>query len=206
MSDRKNVKDEGKEFPQHPEGPVAAVCVDVVDLGLRPESYDGGPPEAKDKTAFIFRTAEVRDDGKPWEVGIEMTTSLGKKSNMRRVLESWRGKPYTDEETKKQGIPLDKLTGVPALLTIAHQTSAKGNTYAKIMAVGPLPKMMAALVPSTKDYERHEFWIKKAAQYKAEYEAHAAKQPGGPVPPRPGDENFGDFPEALDEGGEDLPF
>lgn len=201
MADRKNVKDEAKEFPQHPEGPVAAVCVDVVDLGLRPESFQGQPAVAKDKTALVFRTAETREDGKPWELSIELTTSLGKKSNMRRLLEAWRGKPYTDEETKKQGIPLDKLAGVPALLTVSHQVSAKGNTYAKIMAVGPLPKAMAALTPSTSGYERQEFWAKKQAQYRAEFEAHAAKQPSGKA-----DADFDDFPEALDEDDGSIPF
>jgi hypothetical protein len=202
MADKKTVKDEAP--PPHDEGQFAAICVDVIDLGLNVETYQQNPPEIKDKTVLLFRTESVRD-GKPQHIHQEFSTSMGKKSNMRKFLESWRGKPYTDEEVKKQGIPLDRLEGVLCLMTVAHKVSGKGNTYAFIQSIAPLPPKMRDGAPTAEGYERAEFWAKRKAEYAASVEAHGAKTGHG-AKAAGGSAGFADYPESMDEQDDDLPF
>lgn len=201
MSDKKTVRDEAP--PPHDEGQFAAICVDVIDLGLNVEKFGEQPAELKDKTVLVFRT-EAGENGHPREIAQEFTTSMGKKSNMRKFLESWRGKPYTDEEARKNGIPLDKLDGVGALLTIAHKTSQKGNAYAVIQAIVPLHKKMQDAMPSAAGYKRADFWAKKKDEYA---KAAAAFQPKATGANSGGAAQFADYPEAVEnEGDDDLPF
>lgn len=203
MADKKTVKHEAA--PPHDAGQFVSVCCDVIDLGLNVEQFQGQPPEVKDKTALVFLTVS-EDGGEVRQISQEFTTSMGKKSNMRKVLESWRGKPYTDDEAKK-GVPLDKLEGATALITVAHKTSGAGNEYAIIQTIGPLPKAMKELVPGLKDYKRAEFWEKRKVEYRLAVEkhngtnGHGAKSQGGST-------DFSDYPEAIEGGDDDdaLPF
>lgn len=202
MSDKKTVKDEAPTYDPHPKGQFAARCGDVIDLGFKVESFQQQAPELKDKTALVFRTdAEAREDGKPMHISQEFTTSMGKKANLRKFLEAWRGEPYTDDEAKK-GIPLDKLEGVPALITVAHKTSGRGNTYAVIAGIAPLPRKMLADAPTLEGFERAEFWAKRKAEYAAGAQAHADKFPTGPKAA----EDVPDPEYAEDDLDETMPF
>lgn len=199
MADKKTVRDEAP--PPHDEGTFAAVCVDVVDLGMHPEKFQDQPTALKDKTALVFQTENAEGSDEPRYISIELTTSMGKKSNMRKFLEAWRGKAYTEEEARKQGIPLDKLEGQAGLLSVTHKTSGKGNLYALIQSIMPLPKQMRDGLPDTTKYERAEFWAKKKAEYaKATQEYSQGKITKAPAPH--GDETPDDAPDEDD----DLPF
>ena len=197
MADKKTLKDEAP--PIHEAGQFAALCVDVIDLGYNVEQYQNQPPELKDKLALVFRTEGLDEKGKPRYTTQEFTASIGKKSNLRKFLEAWRGKAYTDDEARKQGIPLDKMEGVPALITVAHKVSGKGNEYAHILSIAPLPKQMRESAPTSEGYERPEFWTKK----KAEYAEAVAKFNAGHAKP-----DVGEYPETLDDEDSDssLPF
>lgn len=202
MADRKTVKDEAP--PIHDAGQFVAVCCDVIDLGLNVEQFQGQPPEIKDKTALVFLT--VSEDGtEVRQISQEFTTSMGKKSNMRKFLEGWRGKPYSEEEAKK-GVPLDKLEGVPALINVAHRTSLKGNEYAFIQTIGPLPKAMKDTVPGIASYQRPEFWEKRKAEYRANVEKHNGTNGHG-AKAQGGAQDFADYPVGVvDDDDSSLPF
>jgi len=195
MSDHKTAKDDGPTYEPHPKGQFAARCCDVIDLGFKVESFQQQDAELKDKTALVFRTdAPLREDGKLWQIGQEFTHSMGKKSNMRKFLQDWRGEPYTEEEAKA-GVPLDKLEGVPALVTIAHKVSGAGNTYAIIAGIAPLPKKMLADAPGLEGYTRAEFWqtrkdeyAKAAHAFRARLPTQPASDPGEPAPDEPDDD------------------
>lgn len=204
MADKILLKDEAP--PIHEAGQVAAICCDVIDLGKNVEQFEGNPPEVKDKLALVFRTEDT-EDGKPRYIAQEFTTTMGRKGNLRKFLESWRGKAYTEEEARKQGIPLDKLEGAPALVTIAHKTSRKGNEYAYILSIAPLPKQMRDAAPKMNGYERPEFWTKKKAEYaEAAQKFYAAHGNGGKSAGGSSDGEFADYPEAIDNSDDDLPF
>jgi hypothetical protein len=156
------------------DGQVQAVCVDVVSLGAKVDQYQNNPPEVVQKAAIVFQIAEDNPDtGKVFELSVEYTISFGKKANLRKFLESWRGRPYTPEEAAK-GIPLHKLTGFNAILTVTHVVSGAGNTYAKVTNATPLMKGMPSI--AAKDYTRAEFWEKRKAEYAEGVAKHRAAQ------------------------------
>lgn len=202
--DRKLVKDEAPPRELHPveDSPYPARCVDCIDLGLNPESFEGSDPVLKDKVALIFRTTALDKKNRPFEIGIEFNCTFGKKANLRKFAEAWRGKPYTEDEARKQGIPLEKFVGVPALLTIIHATSGKGNEYAKIGGISKLPAAMASLAPDEEGYERAKWWEDKKAEYARAAALHNDKHPAG------GTSKITDLPEIDmdDPDGDALPF
>lgn len=206
--DAVTAKSNDKPFPIHPEGQFAARCVDVIDLGESVVSYPGTQPYLAQKVALGFWTGEVDPnpevEQKVVNVVMEFTLSMGKKSNMRAFLESWRGRSYTDDQAK-DGVPVDKLYGASALISVEHKESGSGKTYARIKSIAPLPKAMETAVPKVEaiDYERDEWWGKKREQYAKEAADFRSKS--RPKASASKGADFSDFPEAV-AGDDDLPF
>jgi hypothetical protein len=78
----------------------------------------------------------------PCAISKEMTFSLNEKSNLRAMLNAWRGKALTEEEAK--AFDLAKLIGAPCMINLIHQPS-KANpekVYERIAAVLPMMKGM----------------------------------------------------------------
>jgi len=138
----------GTDYKPAPAGTHSAVCVDVVDLGILAVTYAGETKE-QHKIEIVWQIAEDRDDGKPYTIKRRYTCSLHEKASLRRDLESWRGKPFTDEEC--QGFDIEVLIGVPCMLGVVHNTTAKG-TFANPSAIMQLPKGMPKIAP--RDYVR----------------------------------------------------
>ena len=194
MPDEVTARDHGQGFTPHDEGQFAAVCVDTINLGQRVEQFAGRPARIVDKCALVFVTDS---EGETKDISIEFTVSMGEKANLRKFLETWRGKSYTPEQAK-QGVPVHKLVGQPCLLSVEHKASAKGRTYGKIASVAPLPKKMDP--PAVNGYTRAEFWLEKIAAYKAEAASWVAQQKAAAMS---GDEPPLDESQAEDD---DLPF
>jgi hypothetical protein len=76
----------------------------------------------------------------PMRIGKTYTVSLHENANLRADLESWRGRPFTEQEL--EGFDITKLGGVPCLINVAHKQGGNGKTYANVVAVTPLPKSM----------------------------------------------------------------
>ena len=85
----------------------------------------------------IFKEGE---EPKILTIGKEFTLSLHEKSNLRKFLESWRGRGFTEEEAKK--FDVTKLLGVPCMLSVIHKTSKQGKLYAEISSISTLPKSL----------------------------------------------------------------
>jgi hypothetical protein len=157
MADRVTATDSGgSKFLPHPAGSFGMRCVDVVDLGAAVQSYAGETPYLTHKCALVFASGERHENGDLVLVTQEYTVSMNERAKLRQHLEAWRGKAYTDEQAK-QGVPVDKLEGQPALVVVSHRQSKKGRTYATIDALGPLPKGMVVEDLSA-DYARPEFF------------------------------------------------
>jgi hypothetical protein len=189
----------GGQYDPHPEGTFGAVCVDVIDLGDRVEQFADNPARVVHKVALVFATGEQRSDGGLATVQSEMTCSMHEKARLRGFLESWRGRTYTPEQVEL-GVPIGKLAGNPALITVEHKTSKAGRTYATIRAVSPVPKQMEA--PEVNGYERAEYWTERKAEYAREVakfhaEAHGDNEDD---PPPPADDDYTGEPE------DELPF
>ena len=76
----------------------------------------------------------------PCVIDKEYTLSLADKANLRKDLQSWRGKAFTDEEA--EAFDITKLLGVPCMLNIIHVQGKKDptKTYQAIGSVSPMPK------------------------------------------------------------------
>jgi hypothetical protein len=183
----------------HPAETVLMRCVDVVSLGVRPETYLGQDKGTKPKCALVFQSSEKRTDGSHFELSREFTVSTGGKAALRAFLESWRGAKYEEEYPD---VPLHKMAGVWAMVSVIHKKSADGTkTYANIAAITPVPKVLKASLPELPAYTRADFWAERIAKYAAEAAAYRASHAAPPeeLPPAP--------PEALvGEDDESWPF
>lgn len=133
------------DFKLPPAGTHAARCIQVIDLGTHHDEYIG-KPKTQHKVRVNFELPDekaVFDEKKgeePFFVGVDYTLNLGEKSNLRRDLESWRGRPFSEDEL--EGFDISKLIGVPAMVSLIHRKSAAGKDYSKITGIAKMPKGM----------------------------------------------------------------
>lgn len=141
----------GKDFDPVPEGSHLAVCDMVVDLGVQETHF--GP---KHKVYLRWQIPALRStyekDGeqidKPMTVGAQFTLSLSDKSNLRPVLQAWRGRAFTPEELKK--FDITQVLGAPCMVTVTHKPKDGGGVYTNVGAVAKLP---AGINPPTLEGE-----------------------------------------------------
>lgn len=119
-------------FLPAPAGLHRAVCVDVVDLGMVETTFG-----TKRMVRLVWQIEESMPDGRMFSVGQRYAASLHEKANLRKVLESWRGKAFTAEELK--GFDLEKLIGINCQLNVV-QTVRDGKTFANVQTVVPPAK------------------------------------------------------------------
>lgn len=158
MADTIVAKNEGGTFQIAPEGQYAAVCCDVIDLGIVETTWKGNIKKVH-KCAIVFQLNELNDKGQPFEVAERFTVSMYDNARLRKFLGDWRGKAYTDDEAEA-GAPLHKLEGINALVQIEHN-QANGKTYANVGSIMKAPK--GAPVLKIENYARAAFWKKAEA-------------------------------------------
>lgn len=132
--------EDGGDIKPIPTGMHPAICIKIYDLGTQ---YSDLFDTSAKKVLLMWEIPEQRiviesDDGKKQDLprGISKiyTQSLHEKSNLRKDLESWRSKPFTDEEL--EGFDLEKVLGKGCTLQIIHKT--KGDrVFANILNVLP---------------------------------------------------------------------
>jgi hypothetical protein len=138
-----------KGFDPVPAGVHQGVCYAIYDLGTQyQKNFDNHAHQCLIIWEIPSERIEIPKDGKilslPRVVSKTFTISLGKKSNLRKYLESWRGRIFTDEEL--QGFDISKLIGKNGMVQVIH-TSKDGNTYANVSAILPLYKGMQKIEP-----------------------------------------------------------
>lgn len=136
----------GGTFTLAPDGQHVAVCVDVVDLGIVKTTWQGQEKQVH-KCRIVFEIGETNPENgnKRFTVSQMFTASLSEKANLRKFLESWRGRAFTKEELA--GFDTEQLIGAPAVVQVVH--AEKGDkTYANINSVMKLMKGLPKLSPS----------------------------------------------------------
>jgi hypothetical protein len=130
-----------------PAGTYVARCYSVVHLGHIVQKYMG-EEKVVDLVRFTWELpTELRcfnqDKGmQPCAISKEMTFSLHEQSNLRAMLNTWRGKALTEDEAKE--FDLARLIGKECMINLIHQPS-KANpekVYERIAAVLPMMKGM----------------------------------------------------------------
>lgn len=129
-----------------PSGNHVARCVRVIDLGLQTSTGQFGTKiQHKIMLTWELPTElhvfKEENGPEPFMVSSEYTLGLNEKANLRKDLESWRGRPFTADEL--DGFNVDKLLGVPCLLNVVHKVAANKNVYANVKGITPLPKGFA---------------------------------------------------------------
>lgn len=135
----------GGNYDPVPEGTHIAVCDMFVDLGLQDSRFG-----AKHKVYFRWQipnlNVEYEKDGEkvtaPMTIGATYTLSLAEKSNLRPMLQAWRGRAFTPDELKK--FDVTAVVGKPCLLTVTHEPKEGGGVYANVASVAKLANGMTA--------------------------------------------------------------
>jgi hypothetical protein len=131
------------DFKRAPAGSHIAVCNLVADCGLQPGSQAFPSPKRKIYLRFEIpgERVEYEKDGKqvegPLTIGSFYTASMNEKATLRKHLEGWRGKGFTDAEAA--AFDVSKLLGQACMLSVI-ETESGGKTYSNIQNIGKLPK------------------------------------------------------------------
>jgi hypothetical protein len=138
-------KPEQTEFVKVEPGTYMARCFSMIEIGHIDTEYNG----EKKKQHKVMLTWELPDElavfneekgPEPFAVSKTYTLSMHEKSTLRKDLESWRGKGFTELEAAK--FDITKLMGVPCLLTVTHQPGKQDPTkvYVTVTAISRLMK------------------------------------------------------------------
>lgn len=165
----------GGDFKRAPAGSHVAVCNLVADCGLQPGSQAFPSPKRKLYVRFEIpdERVEYEKDGKqvegPLTIGSFYTASMNEKATLRKHLEGWRGKAFTDAEAA--AFDVSKLLGQACMISVI-ETENGGKTYSNISGIGKLPKSVPApsaenpLLYFDSDSPPHEYealpkWLKE---------------------------------------------
>ena len=138
-----NVSNKTKSDPV-PAGTHHAVCYGVIAVGTQPS--EKFTPRQKIVVCFEIPSERItiKDQDLPRGISKRYTLSLNEKSSLRKDLQSWRGKPFTQEELN--GFDVSKVIGSNCLISVLHSDRA-GAVYADISGISALPRQMASVRP-----------------------------------------------------------
>jgi hypothetical protein len=140
------------KFEQPEPGVYVARCYRLIDLGTQKNEYKG---EVNFQRQIIigWEIGEKMSDGQPFVVGGFYTLSLSEKANLRKMLQSWRGRDFTEAELK--GFDLRTILDKPCTLNLTKTDKDK----IKVASVSPLMKGVTPLqaVNATQYFSFDEF-------------------------------------------------
>jgi len=132
-----------------PAGTHAARCYQVIDLGTHTtDGQYGTKTHRKIRISWELpdelHTFIAEKGPEPFAMSKTYNFLMGDKATLRKDLESWRGRAFTEDDLDT--FTIDKLIGSTCLLNVVHEVKAAG-TYANVLGISPLPKAMKATMP-----------------------------------------------------------
>lgn len=128
----------GGDFEQAPIGTHIARCVKIIDIGTQKGEYQGKVNIRRQCIVGWELPNELMTEGdykgKPFVVSRFYTASLGEKANLRKDLENWRGRAFTEQEL--MGFESKNILDKPCMLGIIHNDKGK----ARVSGVMAVPK------------------------------------------------------------------
>jgi hypothetical protein len=201
----------GNSTPKVAAGLHPAVLVSLFDVGTH---IDPTYKKAKRKAVFEFELPlephySIEEGGKqiPRTLSKNFNLSLHEKGSLRPLLESWRGKKFTDEEAST--FDISNTLGRPCTVQVMHESKKSGGgMYANISTVLPAGKNppKATIAPfkfSVDDLDDASElegvglpeWIKQKVMESEEYKLLLARGGGqsqqGPSDDEPGSDDGG---------------
>lgn len=132
----------GGNYVLMPAGNHIARCFSMIQIGTIIEQTGIYAGKEAHKVNLTWETPDEQHDfGKglqPFSISKEFTLSMHEKATLRKILESWRGKSFTEEEAKS--FDVTKLLGKSCMLSVIHKTTGSGKVRAEISSVATLPK------------------------------------------------------------------
>ena len=132
-------------------GTYMGVCVGVIDLGEQYVQYEKQiQGKYVEQAIFIFEIpserVQVNGEDKPrWLSSKKMALSLDERSNMYKMLVSWRGKPFSETELNpKGGFHIGQMLGLPAMLSVSVGEGKDGRLHNAIESLTGFPKGIEA--------------------------------------------------------------
>lgn len=118
-------------------GLANAVCCRIIDLG----TVSGFQGKMQHKIMIVWELEErivasgSQYDGQRFVRTRDYTLSLSERANLRRDLQSWRGRQFTETELEA-GFDLEVLLGKPCTINLIAETK-EGKTYVNIAGIMP---------------------------------------------------------------------
>jgi hypothetical protein len=160
-----NATNNGTQRELIPAGNYVARCYQMLHIGTIEELILGEKKILnKVRIGWELPTeTKVFDEAKGEQLYViskEFTLSLNEKANLRKLLASWRGKDFSEDDARS--FDITKLLGVPCMLNIIHKPSKDGTkTYQEVGSVSPMPKGMKCPEQVNKtsvlDYDNFDF-------------------------------------------------
>ena len=193
--------DKGGGFDPVPEGLHYAICTAVYDLGTQfNEKFGKSARKVLVQWELPEERIDIEKDGEklnlPRAISKQYTLSLHEKAQLRKDLESWRGKAFTEKEL--EGFDVMVLAGISCMVQIIHKKK-DAKTYANIATVTPVPRGLPKKSPENpvrtfSMEDDAEFpqgmpeWIQEIIKGSEEFEMKDYYPPDEPPPP--GDEDI----------------
>ena len=177
------------DYPIAPAGNHVARCYSMIHIGTIEKDYGKGAEKANlvqivwelPNELYVF---DEEKGEQPFVISKDYTLSMHEKANLRKDLESWRGKGFTNAEVEAFDITV--LLGIPCMLNIIHkEAKTSGNQYALVSGITPMPKGLEVPPQINENFEFnygdsfHNFdflhdWIKDQVRDSAEYREKVA--------------------------------
>jgi len=165
----------GADFEKVPPGTHVAICNMIVDVGLQPGNAqfagvvdkDGKPDSRGQPSPKIYFRFEVpgqrmsyTKDGVehegPMTIYANYRASLNKKANLRKAIESFRGRKFANDG-EAEAYDVFALLGQACMILVTHSEDGKYANIDNIMALPsgvPRPKAENPLLKYTKEEDQ----------------------------------------------------
>lgn len=131
-------------------GVYTAVCISLIDLGNQyNKMYDKKQRKMRIIWGIQNETVNVNGEELPRTISKEYSFSLHEKSALRKDLQSWRGKPFTQEELN--GFDVTNLLNKACQLQIIKEEK-NDKCYNNIAGIMALPQGMEIKVEKIGQY------------------------------------------------------
>jgi hypothetical protein len=186
------LEDTGSNFKPVPAGMHLARCFRIIDMGTQESTFDG-VTDYKRKLKFVWEVHGEDEDGKPLKtdknepfmITKDYTNTWGEKGTLRKDLQSWRGREFTNEEQRRFDIKnvLDKW----CMINVTHKAGkSAGKVYANVTAITPVPSQIKTIglpaafnkaeiftlsEPDMKIFDTFSDWLKKQIMSSPEWKS-----------------------------------
>lgn len=150
----------GVNIPKLEGGVYTAISSAIIDLGLQTsEKFDKTQRKFMMVWTIIGEEVDINGQKQPRTISKEYSFSLNEKSTLRKDLQAWRGKPFTEEELRGFNL-LNILNKACQLQIILEEKNGKQyNNIASIMALPKGTQVEPLKETFHVDLENPETWV-----------------------------------------------